>query len=633
MQLAAGATFGPYRISGVLGHGGMASVYRAHDPGLNRFVALKVLLPQFLSDPTFADRFLREAKSTAALEHPNIVPLYASGIENGVPWMAMRLVTGGTLSAFMKKGPVEPPRAVSILSGVAAALDYAHASGFVHRDVTSNNILLDDGGHPYLGDFGIARMLGGTATITSGIIGTPQYMAPEQARGETVDHRADIYALGIVAYEVFTRRVPFTADTPAAILVKHILEAVPTPSPSEVAAPAFEAIRRCLAKKPGDRWPSASAFVGALAHGLRATASTEQVASLHTAGHLTATLSSAKPWRWAAYLGGAGAMVGVVVAGLTLLTDRHPTKEPGAGASGSARVGAPSPTAAAGAVGALFAPAVTPGGSPGPGGGVPAGPTPSPFAAIGAVAASPRPPSATPTTAPLDARLTVLGNPASVLSVDGFGGRRLPAELSLPPGRHQLVVRRIGCRSVGQSVELLAGEAREVTLEPECAPEASTPLTPAVATNPALLPSVTPSFERMSPGVRKLAYLVGDWVIEGRFLRDAGAASGKGSCKWIGLSEVMCRTEWSQRAPDWMVAAYDGTTGGYWFSSNGGPRNKFQVQGPTWVFEVEGKLEGRKTRQRTTLVETGPSTADIRIDISWDRKAWHHFFEGVQRRR
>jgi hypothetical protein len=209
----------------------------------------------------------------------------------------------------------------------------------------------------------------------------------------------------------------------------------------------------------------------------------------------------------------------------------------------------------------------------------------------------------------------------------------LPAELSLVPGRHQLVVRKIGCRSTGQSVELLAGEVREIRLEPECGAPGSEPFPPTPAAPAAILPAVTPSLERMPPGGRRLAYLVGDWVIEGRFLRGEGEPGhGRGYCKWIGMSQVMCRTEWSERQPSWMVAAYDDTTGGYWFSADGGPRQKFQLQGPTWIFEVEGKREG-KSRQRTTMVETGPSTADVRIEISWDRKAWHPFFEGVQRRR
>ena len=260
----------------------MASVYLAHEASLDRHVALKVLPPEFLHDPDFAERFKREAKAIARLEHPNIVPIYAYDIDRakGLPWMALRLVgnpdpgkqRGGALSQLLKRGALDAGRAVAILRSVADALDYAHGKGIVHRDVKPPNVLLDEDGRVYLADFGIAKMLesSGGLTATGMITGTPQYMAPEQATGTKVGPAADIYALGIVAYEMLTGRVPFAADTPVAIMMKHVQEPLPLPPPERVSEPLLRAILECTAKKPEERWPSAGAFVGALEAGLEA---------------------------------------------------------------------------------------------------------------------------------------------------------------------------------------------------------------------------------------------------------------------------------------------------------------------------------------------------------------------------
>jgi len=215
LALVPGTTLGPYRIKQQLGRGGMASVYVAHETALDRDVALKVLPREFLHDPGFAERFKREAKAIARLEHPQIVPIYAYDIDRveGIPWMALRLVgsadpekrRGGALSQVLKHGLLGPERAVEILRGVADALDYAaHGKGIVHRDVKPQNVLLDEDGRVYLADFGIARILesSGGLTATGMITGTPQYMAPEQATGTKVGPTADVYALGIVAYEM-----------------------------------------------------------------------------------------------------------------------------------------------------------------------------------------------------------------------------------------------------------------------------------------------------------------------------------------------------------------------------------------------------------------------------------------------
>lgn len=244
----------------------MATVYEAYDRRLERAVALKVLPPEFLHDGTFARRFENEARVIAKLEHPNIVPIYASGIDEGIPWMGMRLLAGGNMGALLENGRPALPHAVQMLRDVADALDYAHARGVVHRDIKPTNILRDGSGRFCVGDFGLAQMLEGALglTRTGTLVGTPQYMAPEQALGKPADHRSDIYSLGIVAYEIFVGDVPFKGDSPVAVLLKQVNDPVPTPRDGLLPPLLMPAIQKALAKDPGDRWPSAGAFVAAL---------------------------------------------------------------------------------------------------------------------------------------------------------------------------------------------------------------------------------------------------------------------------------------------------------------------------------------------------------------------------------
>jgi hypothetical protein len=260
-----------YRLVELLGRGGMGIVFRAHEIALDREVALKVLaLDPVLAPDAFA-RFEREAKLAAKLDHPNIVPIFGVGHGGSVAYYTMRLVRGGSVEDLIGKGRgIETEQAIRILRDVAAALDHAHAQGVAHRDIKPANILLSETGHAAVADFGIAKALGGNSTqqqTSTGIIGSPGYMSPEQWRGEELDGRADQYALGIVAFEMLTGRRPFETDRIQDLLKLHISGDVPdvaTLRPG-IEPHVNDAIRRALAKWPSERFGTATAFVEALA--------------------------------------------------------------------------------------------------------------------------------------------------------------------------------------------------------------------------------------------------------------------------------------------------------------------------------------------------------------------------------
>ena len=214
---------GRYEIKAELGRGGMATVYQAYDPRFEREVAIKVLPREMLHDPQFRTRFEREAKTIAMLEHPSIVPVYDFGEEDGQPYFVMRYMTGGSLSDRLKRGPVPVAEAASLFQRLAPALDEAHIKGIVHRDLKPGNILFDQYGDPYISDFGIAKLAQSQTNVTgSAIVGTPAYMSPEQAQGETIDGRSDIYGMGVILFEMLSGRQPYQGDTPMSVVVKHI---------------------------------------------------------------------------------------------------------------------------------------------------------------------------------------------------------------------------------------------------------------------------------------------------------------------------------------------------------------------------------------------------------------------------
>ena len=280
---------GRYEIKSELGRGGMATVYRGYDPRFEREVAVKVLPPELLhADPQFRVRFEREAKIIAQLEHPSIVPVYDVGEENFQPYFVMRYMGGGSLTDRIKKaGTLTVEQATKIIEQVAPGLDEAHAKGIVHRDFKPGNILFDNKGAPYISDFGIARVTQSAGNVTgSAIIGTPAYMAPEQATGEQVDGRADIYALGIILYEMLTGKQPYEADTPMAVAIKHVTDPVPHILDANPNLPydIEEIIQKAMAKDRNSRYASAMEMVEALhdvIHGTEAGKTTAKRTAIH----------------------------------------------------------------------------------------------------------------------------------------------------------------------------------------------------------------------------------------------------------------------------------------------------------------------------------------------------------------
>jgi serine/threonine-protein kinase len=244
----------------------MATVYRGYDPRFEREVAIKFLPPELIhSDPQFRVRFEREAKIIAQLEHPSIVPVYDVGEENGQPYFVMRYMSGGSLSERIKAGIFSIQDAVKILEQIAPGMDEAHSKGIVHRDLKPGNILFTNRGVALISDFGIAKFTQGEAGNMTGsaIIGTPAYMAPEQAAGEAVDGRTDIYALGVILYEMVTGKQPYKADTPLAVAIKHMTEPVPHILEANPSLPVWmeKVISTAMAKHREDRFSTAVEMV------------------------------------------------------------------------------------------------------------------------------------------------------------------------------------------------------------------------------------------------------------------------------------------------------------------------------------------------------------------------------------
>jgi serine/threonine protein kinase len=275
MQLI-GTTLGQYRITEQIGEGGMATVYKAYQPSLDRFVAVKVLAPLHARTPGFKERFFREAKAVAQLSHPNILPVYDVGMENDICYLVMKCIIGGSMRDLMGD-KMALPRVCRYIDQVSGALDHAHERGIIHRDIKSHNLLLE-GEWLFLMDFGIAKIMEASTVLTSAgeLMGTPCYMSPEQASGKPVDHRTDIYSLGIVLYEMITGTVPFKGETPYGVIYKHIHEALPLPRNFRPDLPEIveRVVLKALAKSPDQRYDSAGRLAEALREAVASTTPT-----------------------------------------------------------------------------------------------------------------------------------------------------------------------------------------------------------------------------------------------------------------------------------------------------------------------------------------------------------------------
>ncbi|MCZ7541616.1 MAG: serine/threonine protein kinase [Anaerolineae bacterium] len=275
LQDLTGQIFGQYELRQLIGVGGMGAVYRGFQANLEREVAIKVLSTALASETGYVERFYREAKTAAALEHAHIVPVYDYGIQRDISYVVMRLLAGGTLAERVRfclereRSLPAPGEVGELLRQVASALDYAHSQGVIHRDIKPSNIMFDNQGNAYLVDFGIAKLMEATSSLTgTGVaMGTPIYMPPEQWRSEKLTPAADQYALAATVYGLLAGRTPYEASTPFGLMHKHFNE---TPTPVHLRRPglpesASAVLERALAKAPGDRFPTVTAFAQAYA--------------------------------------------------------------------------------------------------------------------------------------------------------------------------------------------------------------------------------------------------------------------------------------------------------------------------------------------------------------------------------
>ncbi len=277
-----GSQLGAYRIEAVIGRGGMGVVYRATDTGLDRRVALKLIAPSATDDEAFRARFLRESRMAAAIDHPNIIPIYEAAEVEGTYVLAMRFVDGTDLEHRLREGPLEPRAAAGILGQIASALDAAHAAGLVHRDVKPANVLVasgqgtDGADHAYLTDFGLTKQSGSETGLTrrGGFVGTLEYIAPEQIEGKAADGRSDQYALAGIAVACLSGQVPFPRDSDVALINAHLHDAPPSVHlrRPEVPIEVDAVIARGLAKDPADRYPDCRTMIDDLRGALGLTA-------------------------------------------------------------------------------------------------------------------------------------------------------------------------------------------------------------------------------------------------------------------------------------------------------------------------------------------------------------------------
>ncbi|MBN2303576.1 MAG: protein kinase [Anaerolineae bacterium] len=264
MQDLSGTQLGQYQLIKPIGKGGMATVYLAYQPSMNREVAIKIIMPELASDEEFIARFEREVEIVARLQHPNILPVYDSGRDRNLTYLVMQLLVGGSLADELGRGPLLPDRVIKLTEQIGAALDYAHTRKIVHRDLKPTNVLLDEMGNAFLTDFGIAKLIRTSATSgltqPGAVMGTPTYMSPEQWRSDPVDGRTDVYALGVMLYQMLAGEVPFTSKTPHSLMYQHLDELPPPPhSLNPQLPPGVDSVlAKALEKDRNKRYASAT---------------------------------------------------------------------------------------------------------------------------------------------------------------------------------------------------------------------------------------------------------------------------------------------------------------------------------------------------------------------------------------
>ena len=343
-----GETIGEYQIIERIGRGGMADVYRAYQPSLNRDVAVKILPAYYAEqDDTFLPRFKIEAQSIAKLRHQNILMVMNYGEHKNTPYIVMEYVSAGTLKDRIRIG-MTLSEILEIIRQIGSALDYAHEQGVIHRDVKPSNILMPKPDWALLTDFGLARMVGGSNLTQSGMtVGTPSYMSPEQGSGKKVDNRSDLYSLGVMLYEMTVGELPYQAETPMAVVVKHIVEPLPMPRTRNPLVPEDlqKVILKAIAKDPDDRFQTAAEMVKALEttvknfeerygegavledgaetlmfDDMEAAVQPEHIPPVRMASNTLKTAQKKEPFNWklAAMIGGAALIVGLIVGGVLM---------------------------------------------------------------------------------------------------------------------------------------------------------------------------------------------------------------------------------------------------------------------------------------------------------------------------
>ena len=262
-----GRELGPYTIIDQIGHGGMAAVYRAKQHSVDREVAIKILPPSMTLIDGFQERFYREVDIISHLQHPHILPVYDFGEQDGLAYIVMAFITGGTLSGLIQQGPIDPARTSTLITQIASALDYAHGQGIMHRDLKPGNVLLDPQGNAYLADFGLAKVTDSGSGLTgTGMIGTPAYMAPELADPGHATSQVDVYALTVMLFQMLSGRLPFNTDSALGMMMAHTSKPVPSLQEANPDLPGeLQAImERGMAKSPADRYPTAGSIASDL---------------------------------------------------------------------------------------------------------------------------------------------------------------------------------------------------------------------------------------------------------------------------------------------------------------------------------------------------------------------------------